>query len=97
MAFLRWLRIRIFKVPEGAIGPKIITWLYWLLHPLNGFYQNQSGVHYDPGYDTYTIMGVKLTGEFILMLKHELETNGRLPQYKGYIKAQENKNLEKQN
>jgi len=60
--FLKWLR-KVFKVKEGDKSPKYIAWVYYILFPLEWFYQRQSGIKYDSVTDVYTIRGMIFSGD----------------------------------
>lgn len=68
---LRWLRKNVFHVKEGEISPKGLYFIYYILFPLNWFYEKQSWVKYEPLTDVYTIRGMKFTGAVFETLKDE--------------------------
>ena len=68
--FLRFLR-KICKVKEGEISPKWLYFIYYILFPLNWFYEKQSQMKYDPLTDVYTIQGMKFTSQVFETLKDE--------------------------
>ena len=67
--FLRWLRNKVFKVPEGAVAPKLLAFFYHLFFPLHWFYENQSNIKYDTRTNIYTVNGLEMSGEFIDLIK----------------------------
>jgi len=69
-AFLRWLR-KISNTPEGCVAPQWIKFIYYILFPLNWFYEKQSNIKYDILSDIYTINGMKFTGEVFYHLRSE--------------------------
>lgn len=64
---LRFLR-DMTGAKEGTVAPKWIKVVYWILFPLNGFYQRQSGMKYNPLTNMYTIMGQEYSGEIFHFL-----------------------------
>lgn len=63
-----WLREKVFKVPEATVGPKALTIIYNIFFPLRFFYEHQSGIHYDPPTDIYTINGNEYTGKVLRLI-----------------------------
>jgi len=68
---LHWLRYKIARCKEGEISPKWIRFIYWVLFPLNWFYERQSGIKYDHLNDIYFIRGMKFSGIIFEMLRHQ--------------------------
>jgi len=60
--FYHWLRKDVFKVPEATIGPRFLPIIYYLLFPLNWFYEKQSGIKYDMQRHIYIIQGMEFSG-----------------------------------
>lgn len=59
---LRFLR-NISGAKEGTVAPKWIQIIYWILFPLNAFYEHQSGMKFNPLTNMYMIMGQEYSGE----------------------------------
>lgn len=68
--FLRFLR-KTFRIKEGEISPKWLYFIYYILFPLNWYYEKQSRIKYDPLTDVYTIEGMKFTANVFHVLKDE--------------------------
>lgn len=60
--FLRALR-QLSGVPEGAVRPRWIVFIYYILFPLNWCYERNANIKYDALHDIYTIQGMKFSGE----------------------------------
>lgn len=79
-AFLRFLRKNVFKVPEGAIAPKLLKFIYYTLFPFNWLYERQSNINYKVETDVYTIRGMRFTGELFYYFK-SLASKGTVFQF----------------
>lgn len=67
--FLRLLR-QMANLPECSVAPKWIQFIYYVLFPLNWFYNRQSGIKYDAERDIYTIRGIKFSGDVFIHFKN---------------------------
>lgn len=85
---LRWLREKVFRVQEGCIAPKPLKFIYYLLFPLNWFYEKQSWIKYDPLTDIYTIEGMKFTRQVFKTLKDDANKEGIRPPAPFILKEQ---------
>lgn len=70
-ALLRFLR-DCSGTPEGACAPGWVTFIYYVLFPLNWAYEKQSGIKYEAPYDTYIIHGIRITGVVFEQFKGEV-------------------------
>lgn len=68
---LRWLRDKVFRVPEGVIAPKPLMFIYHVLFPTRFIIDNQSHLKYDPLTDTFIIKGLRFSSYVFDMLKDE--------------------------
>ena len=65
LTILKWIDRVIFKTPEAHKPHNFTMWLYKILFPIKSTYEHQSDCHYNPILDTYTIMGIKYSGELL--------------------------------
>ena len=66
--FYFWLQDKVFKVPGGQIPPKALNAIWYILHPTHFIQDRWSHMKYDPMTDTYTINGVRISGNIITEL-----------------------------
>lgn len=74
-SFLRWLNYKVAKTEIGAIPPRWVRILHFVLFPLHGFYARQSQVHFSFPSDYYTIRGVKIAAGLFDAISMDAEQN----------------------
>jgi hypothetical protein len=60
--FLKLIR-RLLNIKACCVPPKWYKFIYYVLFPLNWFYEKQTGIYYDPMRDIYWINDVKYSGD----------------------------------
>lgn len=71
--FLRWLNYKVAKTELGAIPPRWIRIIHFILFPLHGLYARQTQVHYALPLDYYTIRGVKIAAGLFDAISRDAE------------------------